>query len=91
MTTPQTDRAQTAVIVLAAGQGTRMKSALPKVMHPIGGRSLLHHAIAAAAAAHPGVDVAVAVPFTLIALAAERVPGLPIGAEDVGPGAAPRD
>lgn len=40
-------------------------------------------AIAAAAAAHPGVDVAVAVPFTLIALAAERVPGLSIGAEDV--------
>lgn len=40
-------------------------------------------AVAAAAAAHPGVDVAVAVPFTLIALAAERVPGLPIGAEDV--------
>ena len=38
----------TAVIVLAAGQGTRMKSALPKVMHPIGGRSLLHHAVSAA-------------------------------------------
>jgi triosephosphate isomerase len=40
-------------------------------------------AIAAAAAAHPDVDVAVAVPFTLIAAAAERVPGLSIGAEDV--------
>ena len=39
--------------------------------------------IAAAAAAHPQVDVAVAVPFTLIAAAAERVPALPIGAEDV--------
>ncbi|MBR7503831.1 NTP transferase domain-containing protein, partial [Mycobacterium tuberculosis] len=43
----------TAVIVLAAGQGTRMKSALPKVMHPIGGRSLLHHAIAAAEGTSP--------------------------------------
>ena len=43
----------TAVIVLAAGQGTRMKSALPKVMHPIGGRSLLHHAIAAAEGTAP--------------------------------------
>ncbi|WP_309132827.1 bifunctional UDP-N-acetylglucosamine diphosphorylase/glucosamine-1-phosphate N-acetyltransferase GlmU [Brevibacterium sp.] len=43
----------TAVIVLAAGQGTRMKSALPKVMHPIGGRSLLHHAIAAASGTQP--------------------------------------
>lgn len=42
-----------AVIVLAAGQGTRMKSTLPKVLHPIGGRSLLHHSIAAAAGATP--------------------------------------
>jgi triosephosphate isomerase len=39
--------------------------------------------IAAAAAAVPGVDVAIAVPFTLIAPAAERVPALQIGAEDV--------
>jgi triosephosphate isomerase len=44
--------------------------------------------IAAAAAAAPGVDVAVAVPFTLIAAASERVqagrvPALAIGAEDV--------
>jgi triosephosphate isomerase len=39
--------------------------------------------IAAAAAAAPGVDVAVAVPFTLIDAAATRVPGLAIGAEDV--------
>lgn len=43
----------TAVIVLAAGQGTRMKSTLPKVMHPIGGRSLVHHAISAAAGTTP--------------------------------------
>ncbi|MHC9417442.1 triose-phosphate isomerase [Sphingomonas citri] len=40
-------------------------------------------AIAAAAAASPAVDVMVAVPFTLIAPAAERVPALMIGAEDV--------
>jgi bifunctional UDP-N-acetylglucosamine pyrophosphorylase / glucosamine-1-phosphate N-acetyltransferase len=37
-----------AVIVLAAGEGTRMKSAVPKVLHSIGGRTLLGHAIAAA-------------------------------------------
>lgn len=37
-----------AVIVLAAGEGTRMRSALPKVMHPIGGRSLLGHVLATA-------------------------------------------
>ena len=40
-------------------------------------------AIAAAAAAAPGVDVGVAVPFTLMAAAADRVPALAIGAEDV--------
>jgi len=40
-------------------------------------------AIAAAAAAAPDVDVEIAVPFTLIAAAAERVPALSIGAEDV--------
>jgi triosephosphate isomerase len=41
--------------------------------------------IAAAAAAHEGVDVAIAVPATLIAPAAQRVPGLAIGAQDVSP------
>ncbi|HET6213417.1 MAG TPA: bifunctional UDP-N-acetylglucosamine diphosphorylase/glucosamine-1-phosphate N-acetyltransferase GlmU [Micromonosporaceae bacterium] len=41
------DRART-VIVLAAGEGKRMKSALPKVMHPILGRTLLGHVLAAA-------------------------------------------
>ncbi|CAN5448257.1 triose-phosphate isomerase [soil metagenome] len=39
--------------------------------------------IAAAAAAYPGIDVAIAVPATLIAPATARVPGLAIGAEDV--------
>lgn len=42
-----------AVIVLAAGAGTRMKSKLQKTLHPIGGRSLLAHAIHAAAAIDP--------------------------------------
>jgi bifunctional UDP-N-acetylglucosamine pyrophosphorylase/glucosamine-1-phosphate N-acetyltransferase len=32
-----------AVIVLAAGMGTRMKSTLPKVMHPVGGRPMVSH------------------------------------------------
>jgi len=36
------------VILLAAGQGTRMKSALPKVLHPIAGRPLFLHALAVA-------------------------------------------
>ena len=33
------------VVVLAAGQGTRMKSVLPKVLHEIGGKPLLAHVI----------------------------------------------
>jgi bifunctional UDP-N-acetylglucosamine pyrophosphorylase / glucosamine-1-phosphate N-acetyltransferase len=39
-----------AAIILAAGQGTRMKSELPKVLHEVGGRAMLDWAIAAAAA-----------------------------------------
>jgi bifunctional UDP-N-acetylglucosamine pyrophosphorylase/glucosamine-1-phosphate N-acetyltransferase len=42
-----------AAVVLAAGEGTRMRSALPKVLHPIAGRSLLGHAVHAAAATDP--------------------------------------
>jgi bifunctional UDP-N-acetylglucosamine pyrophosphorylase/glucosamine-1-phosphate N-acetyltransferase len=38
-------------IVLAAGEGTRMRSALPKVLHSIAGRSLLAHVLAAVAEA----------------------------------------
>lgn len=37
-----------AAIILAAGQGTRMRSPLPKVLHPIGGRTMLDRAIDAA-------------------------------------------
>jgi len=33
------------VIILAAGQGTRMRSSIPKVLHPLGGQSLLGHVI----------------------------------------------
>jgi bifunctional UDP-N-acetylglucosamine pyrophosphorylase/glucosamine-1-phosphate N-acetyltransferase len=42
-----------AVIVMAAGQGTRMKSATPKVLHEIGGRSLVGHAVVTARALAP--------------------------------------
>ncbi|WP_112242349.1 bifunctional UDP-N-acetylglucosamine diphosphorylase/glucosamine-1-phosphate N-acetyltransferase GlmU [Kribbella monticola] len=41
------------VIVMAAGQGTRMKSATPKVLHEIGGRSLVGHAVVTARALAP--------------------------------------
>jgi bifunctional UDP-N-acetylglucosamine pyrophosphorylase/glucosamine-1-phosphate N-acetyltransferase len=36
------------IVVLAAGEGTRMKSALPKVLHKIAGRSMLGHVLALA-------------------------------------------
>ncbi len=42
-----------AVIVLAAGAGTRMKSTLQKTLHSIGGRSLLSHSLHAAAGMEP--------------------------------------
>src|SRR6516165_61279 len=38
----------TTAIVLAAGQGTRMKSALPKVMHPLLGLPIVHYGVQAA-------------------------------------------
>ncbi len=38
-------RPQLHVVVLAAGQGTRMNSALPKVLHPLAGRPLLAHVL----------------------------------------------
>jgi bifunctional UDP-N-acetylglucosamine pyrophosphorylase/glucosamine-1-phosphate N-acetyltransferase len=38
------------IVILAAGQGKRMRSSLPKVLHPIAGRPMLAHAIASAQA-----------------------------------------
>ncbi len=45
--------AKLAVVVLAAGQGTRMKSARPKVTHEIAGRSMLDHVLDAVATQEP--------------------------------------
>src|SRR5438876_8167675 len=47
------------VIVLAAGLGKRMRSSLPKVLHPLAGRPLLAHVLAAAAPLGPGGTVVV--------------------------------
>ena len=44
-------------IVLAAGLGTRMKSSLPKVLHPLGGRPMLAHLLDSAAAVFDRVVV----------------------------------
>ncbi|MEL0627368.1 bifunctional UDP-N-acetylglucosamine diphosphorylase/glucosamine-1-phosphate N-acetyltransferase GlmU [Salinibacterium amurskyense] len=48
-----------AVIVLAAGQGTRMKSAKPKVLHRLAGRELIGHVVASARELNPDHVIAV--------------------------------
>lgn len=48
------------IVILAAGQGTRMRSALPKVLHPIAGRSMLGHVIHSARELDPvGIHVVI--------------------------------
>lgn len=41
------------IVILAAGQGTRMRSALPKVLHPVAGKAMLGHVIDTARALNP--------------------------------------
>ncbi len=48
-----TDPRPAAVVVLAAGEGTRMRSSTPKVLHTLAGRSMLAHALAAARSLDP--------------------------------------
>jgi bifunctional UDP-N-acetylglucosamine pyrophosphorylase/glucosamine-1-phosphate N-acetyltransferase len=48
-----------AIILLAAGQGTRMRSSLPKVLHKAGGRTLLGHVLVSAAELAPKRTVVV--------------------------------
>jgi bifunctional UDP-N-acetylglucosamine pyrophosphorylase / glucosamine-1-phosphate N-acetyltransferase len=38
------------IVILAAGQGKRMRSTLPKVLHPIAGRPMLEHVLTSAKA-----------------------------------------
>lgn len=57
-----------AVIIMAAGKGTRLKSKLPKVLHHAGGKALLSHVIAAAQKVVPAKDI-----FVVIGYEADRV------------------
>ncbi|MBX3259078.1 MAG: bifunctional UDP-N-acetylglucosamine diphosphorylase/glucosamine-1-phosphate N-acetyltransferase GlmU [Labilithrix sp.] len=50
---------KTTAVILAAGQGTRMKSGLPKVLHPVAGKPLVHYAVRAALEAGCGEVVVV--------------------------------
>ncbi|PRB82777.1 bifunctional UDP-N-acetylglucosamine diphosphorylase/glucosamine-1-phosphate N-acetyltransferase GlmU [Pseudomonas sp. MYb185] len=48
------------VVILAAGQGTRMRSSLPKVLHPVAGKPMLEHVIDSARALLPqGIHVVI--------------------------------
>src|SRR5579862_1880420 len=57
-----------AVAIMAAGKGTRLKSQLPKVLHEVGGKSLLEHVIRAAVRIVPAKDV-----YVIIGHEADRV------------------
>jgi bifunctional UDP-N-acetylglucosamine pyrophosphorylase / glucosamine-1-phosphate N-acetyltransferase len=73
------------IVILAAGTGKRMRSALPKVLHPLAGRPLLSHVIDTARTLKPGrlvvvvghgaeqVREAVAAPDVQFALQAEQL------------------
>ena len=62
-----------AAIVLAAGKGTRMKSNLPKVMHRIGGRTLIGHVLDCLA------------PLSLARIVAVIAPGMDVVAKEMAP------
>jgi len=51
-----------ACVVLAAGQGTRMKSDLPKVLHPVAGMPMIRHVLSACGALSPEAIVVVVAP-----------------------------
>jgi bifunctional UDP-N-acetylglucosamine pyrophosphorylase/glucosamine-1-phosphate N-acetyltransferase len=59
MTTEDMTSRTSLAVVLAAGEGTRMNSSRPKVLHEIGGRSLIGHALSAVAAADGRIAVVV--------------------------------
>lgn len=59
-TAPPPAASALAIIVLAAGKGTRMKSARHKVLHPVAGQPMLEHLLASAALLAPERSVVVA-------------------------------
>ena len=67
-----------AVVILAAGQGTRMKSRMAKVLHRAGGKALVEHAIDAAKALAPAERI-----FVVVGHQAEAVGAV---ARDLGVG-----
>jgi CTP:molybdopterin cytidylyltransferase MocA len=60
--------AKLAVVIMAAGKGTRLKSRKPKVLHEVGGKALLSHVIAAAGQVVDAKDI-----FIVVGHEAEQV------------------
>jgi bifunctional UDP-N-acetylglucosamine pyrophosphorylase / glucosamine-1-phosphate N-acetyltransferase len=86
-TDPMADQ-HLAVIILAAGQGTRMRSATPKVLHPIAGTPMLGHVLATASALD-AVHVSVVVRHErdrVAAFVAEALPAAVLVDQDEVPG-----
>jgi bifunctional UDP-N-acetylglucosamine pyrophosphorylase/glucosamine-1-phosphate N-acetyltransferase len=50
--------ANVAVVILTAGRGTRMRSSLPKVLHPLAGQPMIEHVVRAAEGLRPGQLIA---------------------------------
>jgi bifunctional UDP-N-acetylglucosamine pyrophosphorylase/glucosamine-1-phosphate N-acetyltransferase len=77
-----------AVVVLAAGQGTRMRSSRPKVLHSLAGRSLIGHVLATAAELAPDYVIAVVrhERDAVVATVAELAPNALIVDQDEVPG-----
>jgi len=77
-----------AVIVLAAGQGTRMKSSRPKVLHTIAGRSLVGHVLATARDLAPSHVIAVVrhERDTVVSTISELMPDIVFVDQDEVPG-----
>ena len=59
---------QIAIVILAAGKGTRLRSNRPKVLHEIGGKTLLQHVVDAASQVVPPHDI-----FAVVGHQAEKV------------------
>ena len=83
-----------AAIILAAGQGTRMRSRLTKMLHPVAGRPMFDAALAAAEGCDPVQTILVVSPGNaeeLRAYAAPRYPGIQfvVQEEQLGTGHAP--
>jgi bifunctional UDP-N-acetylglucosamine pyrophosphorylase / glucosamine-1-phosphate N-acetyltransferase len=62
------ENSKLAVVIMAAGKGTRLKSRKPKVLHQVAGRTLLSHVIATASGVVEAKDI-----FTIVGHEAERV------------------